>query len=285
MAGWTLLGRECCPARRKPLVPSEKSLIKSVSIKGKQFSKVVLGTNAIYGRSHFSTARSTEYTSRCTDEYVTGLIETCMRFGVNAVESSANERIQAILTDLRQRRGQKLWFIGNTRKDATSAMGHREKFSYLIEHRSDICVVHAQFVDRPRRRREIAGLQKLVEDIHAAGLIAGISTHRISTVQICEEQDYGVDVYLFPLNETGFVYPGYDGKETARERIETIKSTPKPFVLMKTLAAGRIPPEEGLRFALENCKETDIISLGLSSVEEAEESLSLVCNEPGMGPG
>ena len=250
-------------------------MIKTVSINGKAFSRVVLGTNAIYGRSHFSDARSKEYENRCTDAYVARLIETCMAFGVNTVESSANERIQRIMTDLGHKHEKPLRFIGNTRKDSTSKMGHKDKFNDLIENQVDICVVHAQFVDRPTRTKNIGGLKKLVGDIHKAGLIAGISTHRISTVEICEEQGYGVDVYLFPLNACGFVYPGYEGQETAQARIKTIQNTPKPFVLMKTLAAGRIPPEEGLRFALENAKDTDIITLGLSSVEEAEESLAI----------
>ena len=56
-----------------------------VSIKGKKFSKIALGTNAIYGRSHFSEARSEEYQNRCTDDYITLLIEKCMKLGVNVV--------------------------------------------------------------------------------------------------------------------------------------------------------------------------------------------------------
>ncbi|MCP4902056.1 MAG: hypothetical protein GY906_34250 [bacterium] len=251
--------------------------MQTVSVKGRDFSKVVLGTNAIYGRSHFSDARSKEYEQRCTDDYITRLIEMCMKFGVNTVESSANERISRLMSELEHKHSQRLRFIGNTRKDKTSAMGHQEKFDSLIASEADICVVHAQFVDRPRRSDTIGGLQRLVDQIHAAGLLAGISTHRISTVELCEEQDYGIDAYLFPLNETGFVYPGYDGNETPTQRIETIKNTPKPFVLMKTLGAGRIPPADGLAFALDNSKESDIITLGLGSIEEAEESLSLAC--------
>ncbi len=255
--------------------------MRTISVNGKSFSKVVLGTNAVYGRSHFSNARSKEYEQRCTDEYIELLIETCMKFGVNAVESSANERISRIMSELQHKHSNRLRFIGNTREDATSDMGHKEKFGYLIANEADICVVHAQFVDRPRRNNIIGGLQRLVDEIHVAGLIAGVSTHRISTVELCEEQDYGVDVYLFPLNETGFVYPGYDGRETAAQRIKTIKNTPKPFVLMKTMGAGRIPPADGLAFALENSKDTDIITLGLGSIEEAEESLSIVCEQLG----
>ena len=153
---------------------------------------------------------------------------------------------------------------------------HQEKFKFLIENRSDICVIHSQFVDRPRKTEEIKGLKRLIQKIHEAGLIAGISTHRNSTIELCEKQEYGVDVYLFPLNETGFVYPGYDGNESVVERIRIIQNTPKPFILMKTLGAGRIPPIDGLQFALENCKSSDIITLGLGSMGEVEESLSFV---------
>ena len=251
--------------------------MEKVSINGTLFSKVVCGTNALYGRSHFSKARDVEYSTRCNDEYIKRMLVRCMDFGVNAIESSANERIQQIITDLRAQYQTPLYLIGNTRADKTSEMkSHQEKFKFLIENRSDICVIHSQFVDRPRKTEEIKGLKRLIQKIHEAGLIAGISTHRNSTIELCEKQEYGVDVYLFPLNEIGFVYPGYDGNESVAERIRIIQNTPKPFILMKTLGAGRIPPIDGLQFALENCKSSDIISLGLGSMGEVEESLSFV---------
>lgn len=251
--------------------------MKSIPIGGTLFSKVVCGTNALYGRSHFSKARDIEYSTRCSDKYIKKVLSTCIEFGVNAVESSANERMQQIMSDLRAHCQTPLHFIGNTRIDKTSPMkSHQEKLRFLIENRADICIIHSQFVDRPRRAEEIKGLRRFVQKIHAAGLMAGVSTHRVSTVELCEDQDYGIDVYLFPLNMTGFVYPGYDGNESVAERIRIVKSTPKPFILMKTLGAGRIPPIEGLRFALENSKPSDIITLGLGSIEEAQESLGLV---------
>jgi len=251
--------------------------MKYISINEKSFSKVVLGTNPIYGRSHFSQARSAEYAARGDDEYIKQIIATCLGFGVDAVGSSANERIQRILEEMRPQAPTPIHFIGNTRVDHTSPMkSHQEKFNYMLQHQADIVVIHSRFVDRPRKTDEIGGLRRMIDKIHAAGLIAGISTHRISTVELCESQEYGIDVYLFPLNATGFVYPGYDGNETVDERIQLIQSTPKPFVLMKTMGAGRIPPQEGLQFALDHAKDSDIITLGLGSVEEAEESLNFV---------
>ena len=204
--------------------------MKTVTVEGKQFSKVVCGTNAFYGRSHFSEARDTEYRTRCSSDYIEKVVARCLEFGVNAVESSANERIHQIISNLRLHSQAPIHFIGSTRVDQTSLMkDHQTKLKFLIENKADICIIHAQFVDRPRATEEIRGLRQFIQTIHEAGLIAGISTHKVSTVELCEDHDYGVDVYLFPLNVTGFVYPGYEGNDSVAERIRVIQNTPKPF--------------------------------------------------------
>lgn len=167
--------------------------------------------------------------------------------------------------------------MGSTRIDETSHIkSHQQKLSFLIENRADVCVVHAQYVDRPRKGDSIAGLGQLIEKIHDVGLLAGISTHRVETVELCERQGYGVDTYLFPLNLSGFVYPGYKGTESIQERINLVRNTPKPFILVKTLGAGRIPPNEGLQFVAENAKPGDLISIGFAAEDEVSETVELV---------
>jgi hypothetical protein len=81
---------------------------------------------------------------------------------------------------------------------------------------------------------------------------------------------------MFPLNVSGFVYPGYDGDESVQERVDVVRGVSKPFILIKALGAGRIPPKEGLQFLAENAKPNDVISLGLASEQEIDESLGLV---------
>ena len=55
-----------------------------------------------------------------------------------------------------------------------------------------------------------------------------------------------------PERLTGFVYPGYKGTETPAERADLVRNLAKPFILMKTLGACRLPPAEGLQFVAEN---------------------------------
>lgn len=251
--------------------------MKQVLIGDVGFSKVLCGTNQFYGHSHFSEARNVEYLARFNDEMIARTIQHCIDFGVNAVESSANERIISILSTLRERTHEPIRFVGSTRIDETSGIrSHQEKLSFLIANRADICVIHSQYVDRQSKGDSVAGLEQMVAMIHAAGLLAGISTHKVETIELCEKRNYGIDTYLFPLNLSGFVYPGYKGQETVQDRVAIIRGVSKPFILIKVLAAGRIPPAEGLPFVAENAKPNDLISLGFGTENEVSESLKLI---------
>jgi len=251
--------------------------VKQITIGNLAFSKVLCGTNAFWGRSHFSEARNAEYLGRLDDEMIKRTICAGVALGINAVESCLNERIVSILTTLRQEIATPIRFIGTTRVDETSPIkSHQQKVAALLGYRADICVVHAQFVDRPRKGDSIGGLKAVIDQIHEAGLVAGISTHQIQTVELCERQNYGVDTYMFPLNLSGFVYPGFEGKDTVQDRVDLVRGVAKPFILIKALAAGRIPPDDGLHFVAENSKPNDLISVGLGSEGEIAETVRLV---------
>ena len=248
--------------------------MKKVKIGNKEYSKIIAGTNPFYGHSHFSIARDSEYKKRFSDDYIKNVLKLCITKGVNTIETSGNDRILSIINDII--RADKINLVGTTRIDETSPIkSHQAKLKYLIVNRADICIIHSQFVDRPGSSDEVKGLQSMVDEIHAAGLLAGISTHKNSTIEFCEKK-YNIDVYLYPMNMLGFVHPLYDGNETVKDRIDLINNTNKQFIIMKTLAAGRIPPNEGLKFVLDNIKDNDLITLGLGSCEEVEESLDIV---------
>jgi hypothetical protein len=250
--------------------------MKHVSICGVDFSKVICGTNVFYGRSHFSSARDAEYHAYFTDENIKKSIECCLTWGINTVETCANQRISGILSTIRQEKQCPLLCIGNTRIDETSDMkSHHQKLDYLIKERSDVCVIHSQYIDHALAVDSIPGLDRLLDKIHEAGLIAAISTHRVTIIELCERKKYNIDTYLFPLNNLGFVYPGFTGKESVLERVNLIRNVAKPFILMKTLGAGRIPPSEGLQFVLENSKPNDLISIGFGSEHEVNETMGI----------
>jgi hypothetical protein len=240
----------------------------------REWSRLICGSNPFNARSHFSAARDAEYAGRFTDEAIECVLRRCLELGINAYETSASERAWNLVTRVREAGGSELHFVGSTRIDETSAMrSHAEKLRFLVDRGAELCVIHAQHVEKRWRDDVIPGFEQMLEEIHGAGLLAGVSAHRIATVERCERKAYPIDAYLFPLNLTGFVYPGYDGGETPRQRADLVRSVPKPFILMKTLAAGRLPPSEALHFVAETAKANDLISIGIGSLEELEETV------------
>jgi hypothetical protein len=251
--------------------------MKQVSISNVSFSKVICGTNAFWGHSHFSKSRDAEYLARFDDGTIERTIQHCINLGIDTVESCGNERILRVLSRLREINSKPIQFVGSTRIDETSPMkSHRQKLEFLVKNQATVCVIHSQYVDRQRKGDSIDGLELLISKIHNAGLLAGISTHRTDTVELCERRGYGVDTYLFPLNLSGFVYPGFEGTDTLQDRIDIVRYTRKPFILIKTLGAGRIPPGEGLHFIAENAKPNDLVSMGFGNEDEVAETVELV---------
>ena len=64
--------------------------------------------------------------------------------------------------------------------------------------------------------------------------------------------------------------------EDVQERINIVRNTPKPFILIKALGAGRIPPDEGFQFVAENAKPNDLLSIGFGMEDEVSEAVELV---------
>jgi hypothetical protein len=250
--------------------------MRKVNVGGVLMSRLVCGSNPFNARSHFSGARDAEYATRFSDAAVVEFLEHALDLGLDTYENSASERAWEVVNRLRLRRSEPVHFIGSTRIDDSSPMrSHAQKLRFLIEHRAELCVIHAQHVERERSGGEIPGLERMLDEIHEAGLLAGLSLHRIETVERCEAKRYPVDAYLFPLNLTGFVYPGYPGCETPEERAALVRGVSRPFVLMKVLAAGRLPPQEALPFVFEHAKPNDLVSIGFGTREELEETVRL----------
>lgn len=102
--------------------------MKQVRIGHTAFSKVICGSNPFYGRSHFSEARDAEYRNRFDAQRIERAIRCYLDRGGNTVESTANERVVAILTRLRDRVTGSVHFVGTARSDETSDLkSHVEK--------------------------------------------------------------------------------------------------------------------------------------------------------------
>jgi hypothetical protein len=128
--------------------------MRKVNVSGVPMSRLVCGSNPFNARSHFSCARDAEYAARFSDDAVVQLLERALELGLDTYENSASERAWDVVSRLR--RVGSVHFIGSTRIDDTSSMrSHAQKLRFLIERRAELCVIHAQHVERERPGGEI----------------------------------------------------------------------------------------------------------------------------------
>ena len=106
--------------------------------------------------------------------------------------------------------------------------------------------------------------------IRSLGMAPGVSTHRPEAIITCDEAGYDVEAYILPINVIGFLCP----VETSWTS-NVIKRTSKTVIAIKPLASGRITPYEGLGYSYNAIKDRDVVAVGASSVEEAEEDIAI----------
>lgn len=222
------------------------------------------------GFSHFSAARDEWLQEYFTDDRILKVMQKCDELGINAIISGPSERMHGLLETLADRRGRKwIWMCTPGGADAGAVA---EGIRWCGAHKVEICMPHTSYTDShlvPGENR-IAGLKDLAALTRDLGMIPGISTHRPEALVVCQQAGYDMEVYVQPLNPIGFLCP-LETDWTVR----VIRSTEKPVVAIKPLAAGRVMPPTGLPFVYSSIREKDAVAVGFMSEREVEEDVTI----------
>ena len=111
-------------------------------------------------------------------------------------------------------------------------------------------------------------LGKTINHIKSRGVYAGLVGHQLETIRIAEEAGIPTDFYMKTLHHRNYwsyrpeepkIVPIIDNYAidnywamTPEDTIAYMESISKPWIAFKTLAAGALNPEEGLRYVFEN---------------------------------
>ena len=150
---------------------------------------------------------------------------------------------------------------------------------------ADFIYIQGENVDGLAKTNAIDVMLKTVEYIRSQGLLAGVGAHSIKTIHASLDVGVRPDFYYKTFHHDNYwsvtpaenrkEYPNYPEKRiTDRNQwndnmwdqyykltIDTFKSIDVPMFGFKVLAAGSIPPEDGIRWAYEN--GADFVCLGM----------------------
>jgi len=122
-------------------------------------------------------------------------------------------------------------------------------------------------------------ITKYLEAIRDGGSIPGLATNQPfgTTEKLLESPVLDLfDIYMTPLNKLGYLMDTEVFME--KERLEFSKlmhKMDKKVIINRTLAAGILPPEDAFEF-LKTVDYADIITVGVASEKEAEETFTLL---------
>ncbi len=125
-----------------------------------------------------------------------------------------------------------------------------------------------QNADRLVENGDFKTIEKGLDILRKAGLPAGIGAHHISTFKACIANGLIPDFWMKTLHHHNY-WSARPDEPLADNRycddpdgtIAFMETRPEPFIAFKVLAAGAIPPADGIRYGLEN--GGDFICLGM----------------------
>lgn len=251
------------------------------NVGGLSVSRMIIGTNWFLGFSHTSKASNEFIKAHMDRAKIAGVIEVFFRAGVNAIMGWLTTPVMVeAIKDAEDRTG-----VGAVRISTpilpttpqTPADGFNlDEVAKILDAEAavgtQIFMPHQAttdaLVDRCTRQvRQMAAVCRLIRE---RGMIPGLSTHMPETIVYADESKLDVETYISIYNSAGFLMQ-VEVDWTAG----VIAAAAKPVMTIKPMAAGRLPPFQGLTFVWNTIRPQDMVTVGTLYPGEAAECIEL----------
>ncbi|MHA1683758.1 MAG: hypothetical protein ACTSUE_22660 [Promethearchaeota archaeon] len=198
-------------------------------------------------------------------------------FGVNAIVSSPRDNIDAAIKIVEKETGFKFIWICTPSGNRDTAKGLEpdlfKQIQWCADHDVSVCMPHRSYTDAfmNTAKNEIEGLPEITAAIRDRGMIPGLSTHYRAAIRIADYRKYDTPVIIQPLNTLGF-----QSDVEVDALVKAIRGTKKQIINIKPMAAGRLIPDVGINFCLNNIKDNDFICCGFDNIDNADYDCQLV---------
>jgi hypothetical protein len=255
----------------------DPTLFPTIQLGPHEVSRLILGGNPTYGYSHFNKHFDHHLVDWHTPDRVMNLLRRCELAGINTFQNSYAERTLADLDSYRATGGTMHWLcLGKPDWDQFP-----ERIEDAARHKPIGIAPHGSLNERLHREKKHTQLTDLLKRIRDQGVQVGLSAHDPTLIDYAEEKAWDVDYYmtsLYYLTRPKEEYRAILGEALPLGEIymptdpprmfQAIRSTSKPCLVYKILAAGRrigSPSEVRSCFleAFASIKPTDALIVGM----------------------
>jgi len=273
----------------KPGATAAAELLPTVTLGKSPVTRMIVGSNPLYGYSHFNRQYDQHMLEWFTDERIVELLLACEKAGINTWQASYNHNMTRQFPKIRDA-GCKIQFVclaaswhfdAKLPRTPDAVLEGTIKCAQATAKFSPIGIAfHGWATDMLYRAGKIDMLRDYVNAVHDLGIPAGISTHNPEILVALEEKNFGNDFYMASLHylsrrpedwkrdigaePIGELYIAADPPRMCA----AVRKVSKPCLVYKVLAAGRkcgTPAEirAAFEFAYGNIKPADACIIGL----------------------
>lgn len=274
-----------------PLARAEASgaTLPTVALGSHHVTRLIVGSNPIYGYSHFNRQYDMHMREWFTDERIVKLLTDCEKAGINTWQASFNYNMKRQFAKIRGA-GCKIQFIclaaswhydekmGRTPEDILD--GTIKCAQAAMAFKPIGIAFHGGATDILYRAGKIDMLKTYIDKVHDMGTAAGISTHNPKILETLHEKGFANDFYMAGLHyltrhpedwmrDIGTLPLG-DGfiSSDPPKMAAAVRKADKPTLVYKVLAAGRKCESENQKrkaidWAYKNIKPIDATIIGL----------------------
>jgi hypothetical protein len=224
-------------------------------------SRLICGGNLFSGFAH---SRDLIYVSRLLREYFTpekimDTLRLCEENGINTALLRCDKHVVEVLGRYRRQRGGKIQWIAQV----YPGKDNMDNVKLAIDNGAVAAVMQGEMCDRWVAEGLLDRLGKVLALIRENGLVAGLSGHKIETIQAIENARLEPDFYFKTFNSARYQ------SEAPEEIAVAMKSVKQPWIAFKVLGAGVVEPREG--FAAAFTAGADFLNVGMFDFQVSED--------------
>lgn len=265
------------------------ALLPTVALGAHRVTRLIVGSNPVYGYSHFNRQYDQHMLEWFTDERLVNLLQDCEKAGINTWQASYNTKMKEQFPKIRGA-GCQIQFICLAagwhldEKYPATPEGIAEGAVKCAEAAAPFKPIgiahHGHATDSLWRAGKVDLIKTFVDRVHDLGCAAGISVHNPVILEALEEKGWSNDFYMTGLyyltrrpeefqKEYGVIPVGETFLSTDPPRmLKAVRYVKKPCLVYKLLAAGRRcgssrEVRAAFEFAYQNMKPLDAAIVGI----------------------
>jgi hypothetical protein len=246
------------------------------TVGGVSVPRLIVGTNWLLGYSHTSIAKDKFIKEYQTREHVVSILKVFLAAGVDAVMGPPSDFLESALRAAEDVTGNAIIRILTPSFNITPGGPADEEPEVVLDRTKGLnatfCLPHQCVTDAliDRRAGVIRNLDQYTRLIRERDMIPGLSTHMPEAIIYADKQEADVETYIQIYNAAGFLM-----QIEADWVMNIIHGARKPVLAIKPLAAGRLLPVVGLSFVWSTLRAVDLVTIGVTTPDEAREVIDL----------